>query len=225
MATLLLIIGMFLYLGFPIHLILGIVNPKLAFFNKYKNNLESKGPTKIEAVLLSFELLIIGTTAGVLAIIIDPNVGETEVGTTYKVTEIYDGDTITVVNKDNNAQKIRLACIDAPEAEQPQGKLSTTTLNNFIPIGTNVEINVIDTDQYGRTIAEVLKNKVNINQSMLKKGQAIIYHEYLSNCPDGNAYIEAEALAKDQELGVWNDSNFITPKNWRNGSRPKVLRM
>lgn len=45
---------------------------------------------------------------------------------------------------------------------------------------------------------------------MLRKGQAIVYHKYLSNCPDGNAYIEAEKKAKDQRLGFWNDATFIT---------------
>jgi micrococcal nuclease len=88
-----------------------------------------------------------------------------------------------------------------PEIKQPQGKLSTITLKAFIPVGTGVELNIVDTDKYGRSVAEVLMNKVNVNQSMLKKGQAIVYHQYLSSCPDGNSYIEAEKLAKDKKLG------------------------
>ncbi len=115
-----------------------------------------------------------------------------------------------------------MACIDSPEADQPQGNLSTTTLNAFIPVGSGVELNIVDTDRYGRSVAEVLKNNVNINQSMLKKGQAVVYHKYLSNCPDGNAYIEAEKAAKDQRLGFWNDSSFITPEDWRRGERPQT---
>ena len=43
---------------------------------------------------------------------------------TYRVTKIHDGDTISVVNtQDNSATKVRLACIDAPEDSQPQGRL------------------------------------------------------------------------------------------------------
>lgn len=146
-----------------------------------------------------------------------------KVNSTYKVTKVHDGDTISVVNiQDNSSKKVRLACIDAPEDSQPQGKLSAITLNAFISIGSNVELNIVDTDRYGRTVAEVLKNRVNINQSMLKKGQAIVYHKYLSNCPDGNSYIEAEKLAKDQRLGFWNDSTFINPEDWRRGEKPVV---
>jgi micrococcal nuclease len=122
------------------------------------------------------------------------SVSTSAVASTYKVIKIHDGDTITVVSiQDNSSKKVRLACIDSPEADQPQGKLSTITLNAFVPVGTDIELNEVDTDKYGRTVAEVLKNRINVNQSMVKKGQAVVYHKYLSNCPDGNAYIRAYA--------------------------------
>lgn len=144
---------------------------------------------------------------------------------TYKVIKIHDGDTISVVNtQDNSAKKVRLACIDAPEDSQPQGRLSTVTLTAFIPVGTEVDLNIVDTDRYGRSVAEVIKNNVNVNQSLLKKGQAVVYHKYLSNCPDGNSYIQAEKLAKDQKIGFWNDSSFITPEDWRRGERSIVAK-
>ena len=145
----------------------------------------------------------------------------TALADSYKVTKIHDGDTISVVNTTNNqALKIRLACIDSPENSQKQGRLSTVTLNAFIPIGSSVELNIVDTDRYDRSVAEVFRNNVNVNLSMLKKGQAVVYHQYLSNCPDANSYLEAEKLAKDKEIGFWNDSSFITPMNWRRGVRP-----
>jgi micrococcal nuclease len=59
---------------------------------------------------------------------------------------------------------------------------------------------------------------------MVKKGQAVVYHKYLSNCPDGNAYIEAERAAKAQKVGFWNDSTFITPEDWRSGTREIISR-
>ena len=145
------------------------------------------------------------------------------VASTYKVTKIHDGDTISVVNTTNDrVEKVRLACIDAPESSQPQGRLSTITLDAFIPVGTQVKLNQVDTDRYGRVVAEVFKNNVNVNISMLNKGQAVVYHRYLSNCPDGDTYIEAEKLAKDHKVGFWNDSSFITPSDYRRGVRPTV---
>jgi micrococcal nuclease len=168
--------------------------------------------------------ILLGMLASI--VIYTPAISSTpanRMSSTYKVTKIHDGDTISVVNtQDNSSLKVRLACIDAPEDSQPQGKVSTVTLNAFIPVGTVVELNIVDSDRYGRSVAEVLNNKVNVNQSMLKKGHAIVYHKYLSNCPDGNSYIEAEKLAKDQRLGFWNDSTFITPEDWRRGERPVV---
>ena len=158
-----------------------------------------------------------------LVLIASVSISTSALADTYKVTEILDGDTIKVVKtQDNSSIKVRLACIDAPEANQPQGSLSTFTLKTFIPIGTEVKLNKVDTDKYGRTVAEVLKNNVNVNQSMLKKGQAVVYHKYLSNCPDGSAYIEAEKIAKDKKVGFWGDSTFIKPEEWRKGVRPVV---
>lgn len=158
-----------------------------------------------------------------IGLIVSMSIATPSLSSTYKVTKIHDGDTISVVNnQDNSVEKVRIACIDSPELGQPQGRLSTITLKAFIPVNTEVELNIVDTDRYGRIVAEVLKNKVNINQSLLKKGQAVVYNKYLSNCPDGNAYIEAEKLAKDKGIGFWNDPTFITPEDWRRGLRPVV---
>ena len=158
----------------------------------------------------------------VLGLMASVSMSTSTLANTYEVTKVHDGDTISVINtQDNSAFKVRLACIDSPEADQPQGKLSTETLETLIPVGTNVELNIVDTDRYGRSVAEVLKTRVNVNQSMLFKGQAVVYHRYLSNCPDRNSYIEAEKLAKERKLGFWNDSTFITPENWRRGERPR----
>lgn len=98
-------------------------------------------------------------------------------------------------------------------------KIKHNNTKSFYTSGTGVELNIVDTDRYGRTVAEVLKNRVNVNASLLKKGQAVVYHKYLRNCPDGNSYIRAERVAKDQRLGFWNDSTFITPEDWRRGKR------
>lgn len=158
-----------------------------------------------------------------LGLIVSTVITTPVLASTYKVIKIHDGDTISVVDtRDNSATKVRLACIDAPEDSQPQGRLSTITLTAFIPVGSGVELNIVDTDRYDRSVAEILKNNVNVNLSLLKKGQAVVYHKYLSNCPDGDSYIQAEKLAKKRQIGFWNDSSFVTPEDWRRGVRPVV---
>ena len=69
-----------------------------------------------------------------LGLIASLSISTPALASTFKVTKIHDGDTISVVNtQDNSAKKVRLACIDAPEDSQPQGRLSTITLKAFIP--------------------------------------------------------------------------------------------
>ncbi|MGD1919403.1 MAG: thermonuclease family protein, partial [Pleurocapsa sp.] len=142
---------------------------------------------------------------------------------TYRVTDVIDGDTIKVTNLEKNStQRVRLACIDAPEADQPQGKLSQITLASFIPIGSNIELNIVDMDKYGRSVAEVMINNVIVNQSMLKKGQAIVYQQYLDNCADATGYLAAEREAKQNKIGFWQDVSFVNPQDWRQGNRSVV---
>lgn len=94
-------------------------------------------------------------TTILLSLITPLLISTSAVASTYKVTKVYDGDTITVINTSNNlSTKVRLACIDSPEASQPQGRLSTITLDAFIPVGSGVELNEVDVDRYGRSVSE-----------------------------------------------------------------------
>lgn len=73
MATLLFTIGMLLTLGFPIHLVAGLINPKLAFLNQRKTS------KRYEAALLSFGMLLVGTVSGMVAVAVNPNVFEQDI--------------------------------------------------------------------------------------------------------------------------------------------------
>lgn len=135
-----------------------------------------------------------------------------------QVVSIGDGDTLTVVE---NGQKktIRLACIDAPESSQPGGRASSNRLKQLVAVGTQVSVKTVDTDRYGRTVGVVSKGNLNINLTMVQEGQAVVYHKYLSNCPNSQAYINAEKQAQQRSLGFWNITNAIMPWDWRKGVR------
>jgi endonuclease YncB( thermonuclease family) len=52
--------------------------------------------------------------------------------------------------------KIRFACVDAPELKQPLGQESRNYLRSMInEAGGKVKVKVINTDQYGRSAAEL----------------------------------------------------------------------
>lgn len=140
---------------------------------------------------------------------------------TFEVSKVSDGDTITVVNKTTNeTNKVRLACIDAPELDQPGGDESRYALEKVLDQYDNsqLSLNTIDTDRYGRLVSEIFVDEVNINQAMVEAGAAVIYDDYFT-CDDKDGYINAQQIAKSNNSNIWSDSDFIMPWEWRRGKR------
>ena len=95
------------------------------------------------------------------------------------VVSVGDGDTVRV-SEGSKRITVRLACIDAPETSQrPWGGMSTALLKQLMPVGSEVSLRVQTTDRYGRTVAELLNRRGNVNQLMDKLGQALAYWSYL----------------------------------------------
>ena len=98
------------------------------------------------------------------------------------VEKCYDGDTCTT----ESGEKIRLACIDAPEirgknADPLKAKASREFINNLLS-NKKVTIKRIDTDRYGRTVAEIFLEGTNIQKLMVKNGFAKIHRKYSFQC-------------------------------------------
>ena len=98
------------------------------------------------------------------------------------IEKCYDGDTCT----GKNGEKIRLACIDAPEikgknAEAIKAKKSKEFLNNLV-LNKKVFIKRITTDRYGRTVAELFIDDINIQKLLVYKGYAKVYERYSYQC-------------------------------------------
>ena len=141
---------------------------------------------------------------------------------TVSVLSIGDGDTIRV-RQAGKALTVRLACIDAPEtAQAPYGLKSRQYLQQLLPIGREVSLNIKTTDRFGRTVAEVIST-TNINLSLVKDGQAFAYRQYLRGC-DAKAYLDAEERASRARLGVWQVPGGITrPWDFRRARRSAVI--
>ena len=137
-----------------------------------------------------------------------------------QVVSVGDGDTVRV--SDGSRQiTVRLACIDAPETSQrPWGARSKAFLKQLTPVGSEVTLRVQTTDRYGRTVAELLNRRGNVNQLMVGAGQAFAYRRYLRQC-DAQRYLQLENEAQRQGTGVWSvgPSGITRPWDYRRGRR------
>ena len=143
-------------------------------------------------------------------------------GLSATVLSIGDGDTIRV-RQSGRAVTVRLACIDAPEtAQSPHGQQARSYLQQRLPVGREVRLEVKTTDRYGRSVAEVI-SEININLAMVEDGQAFAYRQYLSGC-NAKEYLDAEYRASRRRYGVWQVEGGITrPWDFRKGRSSAVI--
>lgn len=125
------------------------------------------------------------------------------------VTKVYDGDTLTLQNN-NGIYKIRLSGIDAPERRQAYGNVSRNHLYNMVR-NKFVYAEVHDKDRYGRYVAKIIIDNIDINAEMLKTGLAWHYKQYDKN----PKYARLEQEAKENRRGLWIEKNPIPPWIYR----------
>ena len=137
------------------------------------------------------------------------------------VTRVIDGDTIKVVGCGRSEFTVRLKGVDAmesrnnsklkkdakkyklPESElKEMGKLSTREISRFVSRGTLVQLEIIDQDFYGRSLAYVFVRGQNLGKELLRRGAVVTMIMGV-----GNKYVfdfrTAELKAKSQKIGVW----------------------
>lgn len=126
------------------------------------------------------------------------------------VTKISDGDTFHAYSN-GESFRVRLAYIDCPEKDQPRGQAATDSLRSAIQ-DKPVSLNIVDTDRYGRKVAEVLVDETSINLQLVRTGKCYVYRKYAKGQDE---YFQAEALAEKERLGVHKNRNAIKPWDWR----------
>ena len=98
------------------------------------------------------------------------------------IKSCYDGDTCTAID----GEKIRLACIDTPELKgknsDPEKAIEAKDFLNKLIADKEISIKRITKDRYGRTVAELFKDGVNIQELIVKKGYGKIYKKYSYQC-------------------------------------------
>jgi len=133
-----------------------------------------------------------------------------------EVVGITDGDTITVL-RDKEQVRIRLYGIDTPERGQAFSKRAKQFTSKMV-YGKVVEVKVMDTDRYGRTVALVAVNKQILNEELLKAGYAWVYYQYCHEmiC---HAWADYQFAAKLDKRGLWRDPDPMPPWEFRKKKR------
>jgi len=78
-------------------------------------------------------------------------------------------------------------------------------LKSLLPVGSDVTLRSKATDRYGRSVEEVIRNSTNINQSLVKSGNAFVYWHYIKGC-EQQTYSLLEITARQGGMGVWSVS-------------------
>lgn len=125
------------------------------------------------------------------------------------VIAVMDGDTVYAQSGGFKA-KIRLLNIDAPEKDQAYGKQSTESLRSLIG-GKVVKVESRAVDKFGRTLALVSVNGMDVNQEQVKRGMAWAY----SRSREGKIYVGLQSEAQLAKRGLWRDASPQQPSQWR----------
>lgn len=112
------------------------------------------------------------------------------------LSRVYDGDTIEVINENNQKENIRLVGIDCYETSTnnrayKQAYQNKITIEQVVAKGTKEKLALVEVfkknpnkqlyverqgkDSYNRTLGIIYLGKINVNKYMLKTGNALEY--------------------------------------------------
>jgi len=133
-----------------------------------------------------------------------------------KVINVHDGDTVTVLDRDNKKFHIRLQGIDAPEIKQKYGAESQKNLERMV-MGKQVTIVWTKVDKYRRTVGTIMLDGKDMNIEQVKAGLAWHFKKYADEQEpkDRETYARAEEQARAAKLGLWQDANPTPPGDYR----------
>ncbi len=106
--------------------------------------------------------------------------------------------------------------MDAPEMGQDFGQVSRDALADLV-FGKTVEVRDEGQDRYGRWIAHLSINGVDVNRQMIATGNAWHYAAYSKDA----SLAAAQEQAKAQRLGLWAQPNPMPPWEFRATERSR----
>ena len=133
------------------------------------------------------------------------------------VVKVLDGDSIRV-KKGKEIIEVRLYGIDCPEWKQDYGNRAKQFTRSQLYHKT-VEVDPIDIDRYGRTVALVTSSGQLISRELVRKGLAWVYLKYCRKQPLCTELEKLEDAARGQRRGLWKAKNPVSPWQWKRQNR------
>ncbi|RYZ59833.1 MAG: micrococcal nuclease [Chitinophagaceae bacterium] len=127
---------------------------------------------------------------------------------------ISDGDTFRLLTPDKKTVRVRLHGVDAPEKGQDFGTQARQVLSELV-FSKEVRIEQKDKDRYGRIVAIVYSNGINVNEELLRRGMVWHYKEY----DKSPAWAALEQKARQSKTGLWRQPSPTPPWQFRKEKR------
>lgn len=127
-----------------------------------------------------------------------------------KVKSVIDGNTLEILDENNQVQLVLLAGIDSPELNQKFGGIAKSFVEDLV-LDKKVTFTITGKDRWGKPLAIVLlKGKTDIRVEILKEG--------LAWTAERNPLQELEtvrASAQENSKGLWSQENPTPPWVYR----------
>ena len=133
------------------------------------------------------------------------------------VVGVSDGDTIKVLDENRHVHTVRLMGVDAPEKAQAWGQRSKQSLSELV-FQKTVFVQWSKRDKYGRTVGKVLApDGLDVCMQQITRGMAWHYKKYAGeqSAEDQVQYANAEKMAHESGVGLWQDEAPVPPWIWR----------
>ena len=115
------------------------------------------------------------------------------------VSWVMDGDTLLLVPQGQKAPvKVRMDGIDAPETCQPGGEASRDAMIR-LALRQSVQVQVLGQDHYGRQVARVSLDGLDLGAEMVRTGMAWAYRFKTGKGP----YARWQRQAQQQRIGLF----------------------
>ncbi|MCP5022244.1 MAG: hypothetical protein GY930_10755 [bacterium] len=144
----------------------------------------------------------------------------------FEITRVVDGDTIWI-QRDDKREKLRLLSVDTEEKFMKGGDLSETkpctrygdqctgwaqgffsprTLDSGpVKVGLRFPGGIEARDIYGRLLCQVVTSDgIDFNLLLVRRGMSPYFNKYGNSRISHEAFVEAQAAAKKEYLGIWD---------------------
>jgi len=156
-----------------------------------------------------------------------------------RVVDVRDGDSVTVLDSSYRRHKVRVADIDAPEANQPFGAQARQQLAQALH-GKRVRVEWYRRDHNDRLLARLwvappqlaceepaCPRTVDAGLALLAAGLAWHVQPLTGERTDEDRqrYATAEAEARTRKAGLWSEPDPVPPWDWRRSASTGSVKM